>query len=45
MYLESKERSENAMSRKDVKAIAKGLTDNKKEAKEFEKLIKKLLTE
>lgn len=33
------------MSRKDVKAIAKGLTDNKKEAKEFEKLIKKLLTE
>ena len=33
------------MSRRDVKAIAKGLTDNKKEAKEFEKLIKKLLTE
>lgn len=45
MYLEIKERSGNAMSKKEIKAIAKGLTDDKKEAKEFEKLIKKLLTE
>jgi len=33
------------MSRKEIKNIAKDLTDNKKEIKEIEKLIKKLLTE
>jgi hypothetical protein len=33
------------MSRKEIKNIAKDLTDDKKEMKEIEKLIKKLLTE
>ena len=33
------------MSRKDIKNMAKDLTDDKKEMKEIEKLIKKLLTE
>lgn len=33
------------MSRKEIKNMAKDLTDDKKEMKEIEKLIKKLLTE
>jgi hypothetical protein len=33
------------MSRKQIKNITKELSDNKKEQKELEKLIKKLLTE
>ena len=33
------------MSREEIKNIAKDLTDDKKEMKEIEKLIKKLLTE
>lgn len=33
------------MNRKEIKNIAKDLTDDKKEMKEIEKLIKKLLTE
>lgn len=33
------------MSRKEIKNIAKDLTDDKKQMKEIEKLIKKLLTE
>ena len=45
MIIETKERKEKQMSRKEIKNITKELSDDKKEQKEIEKLIKKLLTE
>lgn len=42
MIIESKERKVLKMSRKEIKKIAEGLTDNKKDKKEIEKLIKLL---
>ena len=42
MIIESKERKVLKMSRKEIKKIAEGLADNKKDKKEIEKLIKLL---